>query len=87
VDIARGEGGMLLIASGNYTRLGSFIPKGYYDIGLPSHSSLFQYQAKRIAGLQLVAQEETDWLVGSVIMPWYIMINGPTRTLGSSPKT
>jgi UDP-N-acetylglucosamine/UDP-N-acetylgalactosamine diphosphorylase len=75
------------MAGGHCTRLGSSTPKGDYDIGLPSHKPLFQYRAERIARLQLVAQEETSKLVGSVVVPWYIITNGQTRTLGSSPKT
>lgn len=78
--IARGEVGVLLMAGGQGTRLGSSAPKGCYDIDLPSHKSLFQYQAERIARLQSVVASECDNPKRPIVIPWYVMTSGPTRS-------
>lgn len=62
--IKKGKVAAVLLAGGQGTRLGHNGPKGTYDIGLPTHESLFELQAKRF--LQIYKQ------TGNMI-PWYIM--------------
>ena len=62
--IRDGKVAAFLVAGGQGSRLGFDGPKGAYDIGLPSHKSLFQLQAERI-------KKVSDTAAGSI--PWYIM--------------
>jgi UDP-N-acetylglucosamine/UDP-N-acetylgalactosamine diphosphorylase len=62
--LREGKVGAVVVAGGQGSRLGHDGPKGTFDIGLPSHKSLFQLQAERLLNLTRRAGRS---------IPWYIM--------------
>ncbi len=60
----QGKAAAFLVAGGQGTRLGHSGPKGTFEIGLPSHKSLFQLQCERLTNLSQKA---------GTFIPWYIM--------------
>ena len=76
--IAAGSVAALLLAGGQGTRLGSDSPKGCYDIGMPTHKSLFQYHAEKLAGVKRLAAAHAGIDESAVKLPLLIMTSEPT---------
>ncbi|KAJ9094527.1 UDP-N-acetylglucosamine pyrophosphorylase [Naganishia cerealis] len=75
--IADNQVGVLLMAGGQGSRLGSSDPKGCFNVGLPSGKSLFNIQADKILRLQQIAASRFPG--SKPVLRWYIMTSGATR--------
>jgi UDP-N-acetylglucosamine/UDP-N-acetylgalactosamine diphosphorylase len=74
--ISKNEVGMLCLAGGQGTRLGVAIPKGLYDLKLPSKKSLYQIQMERGQRLAMEAKAATG---KDCNIPVFIMTSEQTK--------
>ena len=72
-SIGHGHIAALVLAGGQGTRLGYDGPKGMYDIGLPSHSTLFQIIAERLIKMKETASSKVGKSSRQCSLPFYIM--------------
>lgn len=61
--IKSGKIAALLLAGGQGSRLGHVGPKGAFDIGLPSHKSLFQLQCERLMNISKKCGKYITWYI------------------------
>ena len=61
--LQKGQVAAFLVAGGQGSRLGFDGPKGMFDIGLPSHKSLFQLQAERLQNLAAQVGHTIPWCI------------------------
>ena len=71
--MAGGRLALLVLAGGAGTRLGFDHPKGLFDIGLPSHRSLFELHAKRLLKLENDCAARKGASAGSHRIQMYVM--------------
>lgn len=78
-EIAQGRVAMVVLAGGQGTRLGSSLPKGLYDIGLPSGKSLFQLQAEKILAIKSLARKSDQTVLHQASLPYYVLTSEATE--------
>lgn len=77
--VSKSKAGCILMAGGAGTRLGFPHPKGMYDVGLPSHKSLFQIQAERLLKVRSLAAKFAGIEEDLIHIPYYIMTSDGTH--------
>lgn len=76
--IAEGAVAVILLAGGQGSRLGSALPKGMFQPGLPSGKRIFDYHGERLLRLRELAQS-TCGGSGAVKLPWLVMTSPATH--------
>lgn len=78
--IAAGKVGVLLLAGGQGTRLGTSQPKGCFQLGMPSDKSLFQYHVERLHRVRQLAADTCRVDAARVKLPFLVMTSEATHT-------
>lgn len=76
--MGQGNGGMILLAGGQGTRLQFNRPKGCYSVKLPSNKSLFEIQSDRLQRMRQIVADHSSKNVADIHIPWYIMTSMAT---------
>lgn len=85
-ELIAGRVAVLLMAGGQGTRLGCDDPKGMYNVGLQSGSTLFALQSARLLKLESLAlahyhttEQSKSAPLTKITIPWYIMTSFVTE--------
>jgi UDP-N-acetylglucosamine pyrophosphorylase len=73
VALNEGKIAVVLMAGGQATRLGMTMPKGFLDLNLPSHKTLYQLHAEKVLRLQDEVKHRFGKSGAEVQIPFYVM--------------